>query len=313
MPKKDFSKQTVASTFFSTPAPMQEPMTPADQENSIIQLPIDRLMPYPDQPFRAYAPDKLHELADDIKDNGILSPVIVRPLNGDYQILSGHNRVAAAKMAGLTDIPCIVKIVNNDEAMLILVNTNLNQRQELLPSEKAHAYKMRMDALNRQGKRTDLTSYPEGTKLDTAAEIAENESRVNVYRYLRLNQLHETLLEKVDSGQLQFKAAVQLSYLTEEQQEDLLSVMQTKHIQFDEKKAERLKAAAKESAAPISQIIGEVFTVPTKITAPKLTKKISIVVPTDEKVIEQFQLIQKQYEKGSSIYIVMQEIIEKIT
>lgn len=313
MPKKDFSKQTVAASFFSEPSQTRElPLAP-EQPESIIKLPIDRLIPYPNQPFRAYTRDKLLELADDVKSNGILSPVLVRPFAGDYQILSGHNRVAAAKLAELLEVPCIVKIVNDDEAMLILVNTNLNQRQELLPSEKARAYQMRMDALKRQGKRTDLTLSPEETKFDSATEVAEYESRANVFRYLRLNQLAPAMVDKVDSGALQFKAAVQLSYLSENHQRELSDLLNKKSLRFDEKKAEQLRIVAKYSDEPIEKLISDMFVSGKNPINISLTKKISILVPTDQKVIEQFKLIQKQYDKGSSIYIVLQEIIEKTT
>ncbi len=210
-------------------------------------LKISDLAPYPDQPFRPYSPDKLKLLAEDIRQNGILSPVIVRPMPPDmerrydyYQILSGHNRVAAAQLLRMETVPAIIKEVDDDLARLILVNTNLNQRDELLPSEKAFAYRMQMDAMKHQGQRTDLTSGPlveklmvkngaehedinfssNGAKVHTVASIAEtsNESAAQIKRYVRLTYLVKDLLDKVDTGNLPFRAGVDLSYLSEDEQ-----------------------------------------------------------------------------------------------
>ena len=202
------------------------------KQGEIQELPIDRLIPFEGQPFRSYSLDKLKELAEDIKDNGILSPVIVRPYVGRYQILAGHNRTNAAKLAGLAAVPCIVKDVDDNTAKLIVVNTNLNQREELLPSEKAFAYKMQMDAMKQQGKRTDLTSSPMDTtctdntsspmdtKLDTAQSIAltNKDSRANIFRYIRLTYLIQPLIDMTDEKALPFRVAVNLSYLSESEQ-----------------------------------------------------------------------------------------------
>ncbi len=189
-------------------------------------LKISDLAPYPDQPFRPYSPDKLKLLAEDIRQNGILSPVIVRPMPPDmerrydyYQILSGHNRVAAAQLLRMETVPAIIKEVDDDLARLILVNTNLNQRDELLPSEKAFAYRMQMDAMKHQGQRTDLTSRPLVDKLNTGDMIASGtDGERQVQRYIRLTYLVKDLLDKVDTGNLPFRAGVDLSYLSEDEQ-----------------------------------------------------------------------------------------------
>lgn len=172
------------------------------------------------QPFRMYDSEKLRELADNIRQNGVLSPITVRPLEGTdkYQILAGHNRRAAAELAGLDTVPCIVRYVDDERAQLILVDTNLNQREKILPSEKAFAYKMRMDAMKRQGQRTDLTSDPMGRKLDgkeTAYIIGEHsgDSQTQVRRYIRLTFLVPKLLEYVDEGRIAVRAGVELSFL----------------------------------------------------------------------------------------------------
>lgn len=193
------------------------------------QLKLNDLAPYPDQPFRPYSREKLELLAEDIQQNGILSPVIVRPMPPDmehrynyYQILSGHNRVAAAQLLQMETVPAIVKEADDDLAQLILVNTNLNQRDELLPSEKAFAYRMQMDAMKHiSGERTDLGSN--GAKVHTTISVAEtnNESAAQIKRYVRLTYLVKGLLDRVDAGDLPFRAGVDLSYLTEDEQAEV--------------------------------------------------------------------------------------------
>lgn len=192
-------------------------------------LRISDLVPYPDQPFRPYSPDKLKLLEEDIRQNGILSPIIVRPMPPDmehrydyYQILSGHNRVAAAQLLQMETVPAIVKTADDDLARLILVNTNLNQRDELFPSEKAFAYRMQMDAMKHQGQRTDLTSRPLVDKLNTGDMIGSGtDGERQVQRYIRLTYLVKGLLDRVDTGDLPFRAGVDLSYLTEDEQAEV--------------------------------------------------------------------------------------------
>ena len=200
-------------------------------DNGIRQLPIAKLIPFDNQPFRAYFPEKLQELAEDIRLHGVLSPLLVRPILGKYQILAGHNRANAARLAGLETVPCIVKDVDEDAAKLILVNTNLNQRDELLPSEKAFAYKMQMEALRRQGKRNDLGTN--GAQVEDANNFGTNgaqvrsrdivaqgsgESRETVRRYIRLTYLIKPLLDMVDAKALPFRAGVNISYLSDQEQ-----------------------------------------------------------------------------------------------
>lgn len=193
---------------------------------AITQLPLEMLIPYPNQPFKPYSKEKLERLADDIRMNGVLSPIIVRPSGSAYEILAGHNRYNASLRAGKETIPAIVKDLDDDMAALVMVNTNLNQRDELLPSEKAFAYKVQLEAMKSQGKRSDLTSCQVGTKSRADERLAESSSdsaRV-VQRYIRLTYLIPDLLEMVDTKELPMTPAVDLSYLPPEEQHLVLDV-----------------------------------------------------------------------------------------
>ena len=230
----------------SAPTPKEafNMMLGGTSQKDIRELEISSLIPYPNQPFRPYSEEKLLELAEDIKENGVLSPVIVRPMEDGYQILAGHNRVNASKLAGLLTVPCIVKDFDDAMAQLVLVNSNLLQRQELLPSEKAFAYKMQLDAVKQQGKRSDLTLYPLGTQLDSGDNLAKinNDSRTNIFRFVRLTSLTPEILSAVDSNELPLRAGVELSYLNEETQSRLLEYIEAYHAKIDLKAAELLRA-----------------------------------------------------------------------
>ena len=157
----------------------------------LLNIPLDVLDPWTDengnpQPFRAYTPAQMADLAENIRQNGVITAIRVRPRNGRYQIIAGHNRVEAAKMAGLSVIPAIVEDLDDNQAVIVLVDSNLKQRERILPSEKAFAYKEKMKALNRQGQRTDLTSRHDVAKLEGADEIGGCESRRQTQRYIRL-------------------------------------------------------------------------------------------------------------------------------
>lgn len=237
-------------------------------EGGIVQLNIDNLRPfssakYPTQPFRQYSRQKLSELADSISANGLLSPVIVRPMpnEGTYQILAGHNRTAAAKLAGLTTIPCIVREVDDDIAIMILTDTNLNQRENILPSEKAFAYKMQMEAIKHQGQRNDLaTSRTLCAKSDAGAVIADrnNESKRNIQYYIRLTYLIKPLLDLVDSEDIPFRAGVNISYLTEDQQQVLYDYCAANETRINLRYSEQIKALA-DSGEFSEQTLDELF------------------------------------------------------
>ena len=188
-------------------------------------LPIAKLRSFAENPFQVRNDDEMEQLTFSILSQGVLTPVMVRPLdNGEYEVISGHRRVNACKMAGIDTVPALIYCLDRDAAAIALVDSNLH-RERILPSEKAFAYKLKMEALSHQGERTDLTSDQHGPKL-TAAAIAENESASQVKRYIRLTYLIPEILRMVDEGRIALTPAVELSYLTEQEQHDLLETME---------------------------------------------------------------------------------------
>lgn len=182
---------------------------------------------FPNHPFKVIDNEELLQMVDSIKDKGVIVPVLVRPKeDGRYEMISGHRRKRASELAGIDKIPCIIRNLSDDEAIIAMVDSNM-QREEILPSERAFAYKMKLDALNHQGKRTDLTSCQVGTKLST--DILSNEigdSERQIYRYIRLTYLVPELLEKVDNKIIAFNPGVEISYLKEDEQYRLLDCME---------------------------------------------------------------------------------------
>ena len=191
-------------------------------------LPISKLHPFEGHPFKVTDNEEMDQLTWSILTQGLLTPLVVRPLdNGEYEVISGHRRLHACKKAGIEKVPALITEMDRDAAAIALVDSNLH-REKILPSEKAYAYKMKMDALSRQGQRTDLTSSQLATKLDTATEIGkpQGESRDMVYRYIRLTHLLPELLQKVDEGQIAFTPAVHLSHLSPAEQGWVLDEME---------------------------------------------------------------------------------------
>ncbi len=199
-------------------------------KGQILDVKISSLHPFEGHPYKVLDNSDMDELVESIRENGVLTPIIARykdNARGEYEIISGHRRVAACKKLGLTEIPARVAYMDRDEAIIALVDSNLH-RDHILPSEKAYAYKLKMEAMKRQGRRTDLTSSQVATKLDAAAKIGAdaNESRDTVFRYIRLTNLIPELLQYVDDGKISFTPAVELSYLPEAVQYTLLEQMQ---------------------------------------------------------------------------------------
>ena len=191
------------------------------------EIEVAKIRPFKDHPFKVLDDEKMHELVESIMLNGVLVPVTVRPLDdGDYELISGHRRLFAVKEIGLERIPAIVKKYDDDEAIIAMVDSNL-QREELLPSEKAFAYKMKYDAVKRQGKRNDLTSSQFGKKLWANEQVAQEvgESRGQLHRYLRLVELIPSILELVDKKALALATAVEVSFLDHEVQQMLYEYM----------------------------------------------------------------------------------------
>ena len=192
-------------------------------------LPIDKLKPFADHPFQVKDDDEMAQLVFSILTQGLLTPITVRPLeNNEYEVISGHRRLHACQKAGIKTVPALIYALDRDTAAIALVDSNLH-REKILPSEKAFAYKLKMDAMSRQGYRTDLTLSQVATKLDTASEIgkAVGESRDKVYRYIRLAELIPEILTMVDEGKIAFTPAVELSYLTKQEQKDLHETMES--------------------------------------------------------------------------------------
>jgi len=190
---------------------------------------ITKLHPFKDHPYKVLDNDEMNNLIESVQEHGIMSPLIVRPLEGtsdQYEIISGHRRFRAAQKAGLSEVPAFIRPVSRDEAAIMLVDSNLH-REHILPSEKAFAYKMKAEALKHQGKRTDLTSSQVATRFDSATVIGKqsNESRDTVYRYIRLTNLIPELLDLMDEGKIAFSVGVELSYLPPEIQQELYEII----------------------------------------------------------------------------------------
>lgn len=209
------------------------------QRSYVIDLPTAEISDFPDHPFKVRMDEEMEQMVESVKERGVLSPVLVRPMpDGGYQMVSGHRRKLASELAELPTVPCIVRELTDDEAIIIMVDSNL-QRERVLPSEKAFAYKMKLDAMKRQGERTDLTCAPMAHKLkgvksrDIVAEQA-GESKDQIRRYIRLTNLVPELLDMVDNTvlkekgtlQMALRPAVELSYLPENEQNALLEVME---------------------------------------------------------------------------------------
>ena len=193
------------------------------QPEQVRSIPISELFPFKDHPFSVVDDKRMEEMVESVKEFGVMVPVIARPLDGGgYEIVSGHRRKRACELAGIETIPVLIRNLDDDEATILMVDSNLQQRTDIPPTERAKAYQMKMEALTHQGKRQDLTSRQVGEKL-SVARIAEDsgDSERQVHRYLRLNNLNPELQEMVDEGRLAFTPAVEISYLKPEEQRDL--------------------------------------------------------------------------------------------
>ena len=219
-------------------------MTEKTKEVRIEKIPISRMVPFKDHPFKVQEGEELDRLMESIEKSGVLVPVLVRPAaDGNYEMISGHRRMAACKALGITELPAVVRNLSDEEAVIAMVDANL-QRDHILPSEKAFAYKMKMDAMKRQGQRTDLTSGQVVPKL-TADEVADNESGRQVKRYIRLTNLIPELLDLVDHGDIALNTAVGLSYLKPYEQRWVQEAIEYEGCTPSLSQACRLKNASK--------------------------------------------------------------------
>ena len=203
-------------------------------KEKVVNISLNDIDDFPKHPFKVIDNEDMKQMVESISENGVLVPTLVRPKeNGKYEMISGHRRKFASELAGLETIPCIVRELTDDEATIIMVDSNL-QREKILPSEKAFAYKLKMEALSHQGIRNDLTSAPLGHKFVSREQIAKEngESREQVRRYIRLTELIPQILQMVDNDALKlspsmaFRPAVEISYLKEEEQKELLDIME---------------------------------------------------------------------------------------
>lgn len=209
----------------------------------VVNIPLAELHPFPNQPFAVRDDESMQETAASIKEYGVLTPAVARPLeSGGYELISGHRRKRACELAGLAEMPVIVKEMDADTATIMMVDSNL-QRENILPSEKAKAYKMKLEAIKRQGARTDLTSRQVVGKLESADEVGEatGESGRQIQRYIRLTELEPELQQMVDEKKIAFTPAVELSYLQPEEQKQLLQAIDSEQATPSLSQAQRLK------------------------------------------------------------------------
>ena len=232
-----------ADDIFSTEESRQE-----QQREQVQQIPIGELFPFKNHPFKVLDDESMQRTVESVEQYGVLSPLIARPRpEGGYEIISGHRRQHAAQLAGLETLPVIVRQMSDDAAVILMVDSNL-QREHILPSERAFAYKMKLEALKNQGARSDLTSCQLGTKFRADSELAESagESARNVQRFIRLTNLVPELLDMVDEKKIAFNPAVELSYLDESQQRDFLEAMEDTQNAPSLSQAQQLKKMAQQ-------------------------------------------------------------------
>ncbi|MDD6561173.1 MAG: ParB/RepB/Spo0J family partition protein [Lactimicrobium massiliense] len=222
--------------------------TRQDTGEHVIMVKLDKIHPFKNHPFKVVDDEDMRKTADSIREYGVLVPAIVRPLgNGEYEMISGHRRRYASKLAGKDEMPVIVREMDDDTATILMVDSNL-QREHILPSERAKAYQMKMEAMKHQGERTDLTSRQVGTKLRADEQVAKDtgESARTVQRFVRLNHLIPELLEMVDEKKIAFNPAVELSYLKPQEQKEFYEAMDIMQTPPSLSQAQRLKKSSQE-------------------------------------------------------------------
>lgn len=263
-------------------------------------LPLTELHPFRNHPFQVRDDDEMNKMVDSVKEYGVMTPAIVRPRkDGGYEIVAGHRRCHASQRAGVETMPCIVRDMDDDTAIILMVDSNC-QREHILPSEKAKAYEMKLAAIKRQGQRRDLTSGQVVQKL-SVQEVADGsgEGYKTVQRFIRLNKLTPELMKMVDDGKLKTTPAVELSYLTPEEQEDFLSYMESEGCTPSLSQAQKLKEASKESVLT-----------PEKIQHIMAAKSPS-VKPRDPQLMIPVAKVERYFPKGFTSDQ-MQQVIVKL-
>ena len=260
---------------------------------------IDKLRAFENHPYKVQDNEEMEALAESIKEHGIVSPIIVRPLENttdEYEIISGHRRVMASRKAGITEVPALIVSLDRDAAAIVLVDSNLH-REHILPSEKAFAYKMKLDAMKHQGWRSDLTSDQLGGKLETADLVGAEtgDSKNQVRRYIRLTNLIPEILKYVDEGRISFTPAVELSYLNEQEQQDLLEQIEQSDCTPSLSQACRFKKISQgEGLTP--EVIAEIM------EEEKANQKERIKIPTEK--------LRKYFPKNYTVQQIEDEIIK---
>ena len=259
---------------------------------------INKLHAFENHPYKVQDNEEMESLAESIKEHGIVSPVIVRPLENttdEYEIISGHRRVMASRKAGITEVPALIVSLDRDAAAIVLVDSNLH-REHILPSEKAFAYKMKLDAMKHQGWRSDLTSNQLGGKLETADLVGAEtgDSKNQVRRYIRLTNLIPEILQYVDEGRISFTPAVELSYLNEQEQQDLLEQIEQSDCTPSLSQACRFKKISQgEGLTP--EVIAEIM------EEEKANQKERVKIPTEK--------LRKYFPKNYTVQQIEDEII----
>ncbi|CAM3662957.1 ParB/RepB/Spo0J family partition protein [Paenibacillus lactis] len=247
-------KLTTVADLFST-----EESRADQQREKVMEIPLPDISDFPGHPFKVKADEAMLEMADSVKQYGVLVPGLVRPkADGGYEMVAGHRRKKASELAGRETMPCIVRELDDDQATIIMVDSNL-QRENITPSEKAFAFKMKLEAMNRQGQRTDLTRSQVGNKLDgkkSSEVLAEQvgESRNQIFRYIRLTELTPSILEMVDDKRIAFNPAVEISYLAEEEQKALYETMQSEDCTPSLAQAQRMKKLSQDGRLNVDVI-----------------------------------------------------------
>ena len=261
---------------------MNEKEREANRLPKIYNIPLEEIDDFQDHPFKVRLDSDMYQLVESVRERGVITPITLREKeDGRYEIVSGHRRKKACEIAGLATVPAEIKDLTRDEAILLMVDSNL-QRSVILPSEKAFAYKMRLEALNRQGQRTDLTSCPVGTKLNSGDELAkeQGDSRRQIFRYIRLTELEPELLGLVDEGRMALRPAVELSYLNDIEQQDLIAAIEDAEATPSLAQAIKMRKFSTEG-----KLVPEVIESILSEEKPNQKEKISIKMETARKYI----------------------------
>lgn len=279
------------------------------KQERVQEIPLSELHPFEGHPFKVVDDEEMQKTVESVRDFGVLTPAIARPdPEGGYEIISGHRRHRASELAGKDTMPVIVREMDDDAAIILMVDANL-QRETILPSERAFAYKMKMDAIKHQGARSDLTSCQVGTKLRADEKVGEDagESARTVQRYIRLTELCPELLDMVDSGQIKFNPAVELSYLAKEEQKEFLEAMDYAQAAPSLSQAQRIKKLAQEGDCTLAAMC-EIMNEMKKDEMDKVTLKTSVLrkyfpksytnKQMEDKIIQLLEQWQKKREKS---------------